>query len=71
MRAAFYLETTCILAPFSPPTAAHANADTACSADPNDFAAALAFGLRFHGRQRVHNADEFMVEIVAKRVVEH
>ncbi len=39
--------------------------------DPNDLAAALAFALRFSGRKRVHNADEMMAEIVAKRLVEH
>jgi hypothetical protein len=27
--------------------------------------------LRFRGRKRVHNADEIMAEIVAKRLVEH
>ncbi len=40
-------------------------------ADPRDLAAALAFALRFQGRKRVHNADEIMAEIVAKRLVEH
>lgn len=40
-------------------------------ADPRDLAAALAFALRFQGRKRVHNADELMSEIVAKRLVEH
>jgi hypothetical protein len=40
-------------------------------ADPTDLAAALAFALRFSGRKRVHNADEMMAEIVAKRLVEH
>ena len=33
--------------------------------------AALAFALRYQGRKRVHNADEIMAEIVAKRLVEH
>ena len=36
-----------------------------------DLADALAFALRFQGRKRVHNADEIMAEIVAKRIVEH
>ena len=36
-----------------------------------DVADALAFALRFSGRKRVHNADEIMSEIVAKRLVEH
>ena len=40
-------------------------------ADPSDLAAALAFALRYQGRKQVHNADEIMAEIVAKRLVEH
>ena len=40
-------------------------------ADPRDLADAIAFALRFQGRKRVHNADEIMAEIVAKRLVEH
>src|SRR5271154_3678843 len=40
-------------------------------ADPGDLADALAFALRFQGRKRVHNADELMAEIVAKRLIEH
>ncbi len=36
-----------------------------------DVADALAFALRFEGRKRVHNADEFMSVIVAERLVEH
>jgi hypothetical protein len=40
-------------------------------AGPDDLAAALAFALRFQGRKRVHNADELMAEIVAKRLIEH
>jgi hypothetical protein len=40
-------------------------------ADPEDLASALAFALRFSGRKRVHNADEFMADIVARRLVEH
>jgi hypothetical protein len=49
------------------------------SEDPNslrpatadDVADALAFALRFQGQKRVHNADELMSAIVAKRLVEH
>ncbi len=48
-----------------------APADKMTPATPDDLAAALAFALRFHGRKRVHNADEMMAEIVAKRLVEH
>ncbi|MGO9684178.1 MAG: hypothetical protein ACLPTZ_16630 [Beijerinckiaceae bacterium] len=40
-------------------------------ASPGDLADALAFALRFEGRKRVHNADEVMSGIVAKRLVEH
>jgi hypothetical protein len=40
-------------------------------ADPADLADALAFALRFQGRKRVHNADEIMAEIGARRLVEH
>ena len=47
------------------------DADKLTRADPSDIAAALAFALRFHGRKRIHNADEIMSEIVAKRLVEH
>jgi hypothetical protein len=50
------------------PTARQANHLTA--ADPADLADAIAYALRFHGRKRVHNADEMMSEIVAKRLLE-
>ncbi len=46
-------------------------ADKLLPAHPSDLAAALAFALRYQGRKRVHNADEIMAEIVAKRPVEH
>ena len=46
-------------------------ADRLTPATPEDLAAALPFALRFQGRKRVHNADEIMAEIVAKRLVEH
>jgi hypothetical protein len=45
--------------------------DKLTPASPDDIAATLAFALRFQGRKRVHNADELMSEIVAKRLVEH
>jgi len=48
-----------------------ADADKLTPADPAGLADALAFALRFEGRKRVHNADEIMAEIVAKRLVEH
>jgi hypothetical protein len=40
-------------------------------ADPEDLAAALAFALKFEGRKRWHDADSFMADIVAKRLVRH
>jgi hypothetical protein len=40
-------------------------------ATPEDLVTALAFALRFQGRKRVHNADEIMAEIVARRLAEH
>jgi len=46
-------------------------ADKLTPATPEDVASALAFALRFQGRKRLHNADEIMAEIVARRLVEH
>ena len=40
-------------------------------ADPADLASALAFALRYSGRKRIHDADAFMAEIVAQRLVKH
>jgi hypothetical protein len=48
-----------------------APADALTPATAEDVANALAFALRFSGRKRVHNADEFMSSIVAKRLAEH
>ncbi len=48
-----------------------ADANGLRQADPRDLADAIAFALRFQGRKPVHNADEIMAEIVAKRLVEH
>ena len=45
--------------------------DALSPATPEDVADALAFALRFQGRKRVHNGDEIMSAIVAKRLVEH
>ena len=45
--------------------------DALSPAKAEDVADAIAFALRFQGRKRVHNADEIMSEIVAKRLVEH
>ena len=46
-------------------------ADELMPADPRDLACAVAFALRFEGRKRVHNADEYMAAIAAERVVRH
>jgi hypothetical protein len=40
-------------------------------ADPDDLAAAFAFALKFEGRKRWHDADAFMADIVAKRLVRY
>jgi hypothetical protein len=40
-------------------------------ADPDDLASALAFALKFESRKRQHDADSFMAEIVAKRLVRY
>ena len=45
--------------------------DKLTPADPDDLAAALAFALRYAGRKRVHDADSFMADLVAKRLVRH
>jgi hypothetical protein len=45
--------------------------DKLTPADPRDLAEAIAFALRFQGRKRVHNADEYMAAIAAERVVRH
>ena len=45
--------------------------DALSPAKAEDVADAIAFDLRFQGRKRVHNADELMSAIVAKRLVEH
>jgi hypothetical protein len=55
----------CCLRPMSDPV------ERLTPADPDDLAAAIAFALRYQGRKRVHNADELMAEIVAKRLVEY
>ena len=44
--------------------------DALSPATAEDVADALAPALRFQGRKRVHNADEIMSAIVAKRLVE-
>ena len=41
------------------------------AADPRDPADEVAFPLRFEGRKRVHNADEYRASIAAERVVRH
>jgi hypothetical protein len=40
--------------------------------DPyQDLAEAIAFALRYRGKKRVHQADEYMAQIAAERIVEH
>jgi hypothetical protein len=40
-------------------------------ADPKDLAGTIASGLCYRGRERVRDADEIMVWIVAERLVRH
>ena len=40
-------------------------------ASPDDIASTPAIALRYSGRERVHDADEAIARIVAKRLVEH
>ncbi len=47
------------------------DADKLTPADPSDLAAALAYALRYQGRERVRKTDELMSAIVAKRLVEY
>ncbi len=45
------------------------DADRVKPAASRDFAHAIAFALRFEGRKRVHQADDYMAQIAAERVV--
>jgi hypothetical protein len=45
--------------------------DKLTPADPKDLADTVAFALRFEGRKRVHQADEYMAAIAAERIVRH
>jgi hypothetical protein len=45
--------------------------DRLTPASSDDIASTLAFALRYSGRKRVHDADDAMAAIVAKRLVEH
>ncbi len=40
-------------------------------ATAQEIADSLSFALRFDGRKRVHQADEFMARITAERLVQH
>ena len=67
------IATAIVLAAFTTPRyrPLMADLDRLTPADPADLAGALAYALRYQGRKRVHNADEIMAEIVAKRLAEH
>jgi hypothetical protein len=45
--------------------------DNLTPADPRDLAEAIDFALRYRGGKRVHQADEYMAQIAAERIVEH
>ena len=40
-------------------------------ATADEIAETLSFALRYHGRKRVHHADDAMARITAERLVEH
>jgi hypothetical protein len=40
-------------------------------APPDEIADALSFAPRYHGRKRVHHADDMMARITAERLVQH
>ncbi len=40
-------------------------------ATKEETADALSFALRFNGKKRIHNADEFMASLMAKHLTEH
>lgn len=40
-------------------------------ATPAEIAESLSFALRYHGRKRVHDADDAMARITAERLVQH
>jgi hypothetical protein len=46
-------------------------ADNLTPGNPRDLADAIAFSLRFEGRKRVRQADEYMAAIAAERVLRH
>jgi len=45
--------------------------NTLSPAAPDDLTETIAFALRFEGRKRVHQADDVMARITARRLVEH
>lgn len=45
--------------------------DKLTPADPRDLADSIAFALRFDGRKRAHEANEYMAAIAADRIVRH
>ena len=45
--------------------------DKLTPADPHDLAEAIAFALRYRSGKRVHQAEEYMAQIAAERIVEH
>jgi hypothetical protein len=45
--------------------------DKLTPADPRDLADTIAFSMRFEGRKRVHEGDQYMAAIAADRIVGH
>ncbi|HET8700818.1 MAG TPA: hypothetical protein VFL97_04025 [Nitrococcus sp.] len=44
---------------------------TLCPATRDEIAQALAFGLQYDGRRRIHTADGLMARITADRLIEY
>jgi hypothetical protein len=66
------IEGVSMLYSFNDPKAAMSDANEKLTpADPKDLAQAIAFALRYSGRKRAHDADEYMAQVAAERIVEH
>lgn len=47
------------------------NSEKLTPADPRDLADAIALALRYRDGKRVHQAEEYMAQIAAERIVEY
>ena len=53
------------------PEDASTSSNTTRDGTPSDLADTVAFALRFEGWKRVHEADEYMAALAARRIVRH